>query len=139
MNIHNGLYYIKFTDDIISLMIYFCFFVHYFNFFIRIQGSVPGFRQRQIASVVQEAFDMFTPYVPMTFTPVSKRDPADIQIMFQSHEDDPDMDGRGKTVGWAYPPLADSRDTGKIYIDSEEDYTIEGPEGMFITKIIIIR
>ncbi|PIK50624.1 putative 72 kDa type IV collagenase [Apostichopus japonicus] len=102
----------------------------------RIQGSVPGFRQRQIASVVQEAFDMFTPYVPMTFTPVSKRDPADIQIMFQSHEDDPDMDGRGKTVGWAYPPLADSRDTGKIYIDSEEDYTIEGPEGTPMLAVV---
>lgn len=102
----------------------------------RIQGSIDGFPKRQIAAVVAQAFDLYTPHVPLTFTAVSKREPADIQIVFQTREDDPDMDGEGKSVGWAYPPLAGSPDTGKIFLDAEEDYTIDGPEGTPLLAVV---
>lgn len=107
----------------------------YFFFLHRIKGSASGLSKRQVAATVREAFDLFTPHVPLTFTSVAKGDPSDIEINFRSQNKDPQMDGAGKSVGRAYPPLAGANNLGKIYLDAAEDFTVGEARGKFFNLV----
>lgn len=102
----------------------------------KIRGSASGLSKKQVAATVREAFDLFTPHVPLTFTSVAKGDPSDIEIHFRSQNKDPQMDGAGKSVGRAYPPLAGTVNLGKIFLDADEDYTIGEARGIPLLPVV---
>lgn len=71
------------------------------------------------ASIIQQAFDIWAGYIPLTFTPTIEEGAADIVVSWEvgDHGDGSPFDGEGSILAHAFYPT-----DGRIHFDDSEDW-----------------
>jgi hypothetical protein len=74
------------------------------------------------ATVIQQAFDVWAGYIPITFTNTPDEDEADIMVSWEvgDHGDGFPFDGEGSILAHAFYP-----EDGRIHFDDSEDWNID--------------
>ena len=82
--------------------------------------NLPWFGEGKTRALIQEAFNDWAKYAPLTFREVSPYDQADFELAFvhRYHDEIRRFDGPGGTLAYAYSPPS-----GLIRFEAEEPWT----------------
>jgi hypothetical protein len=74
------------------------------------------------ASIIQQAFDIWAGYIPLTFTPTIEEGGADLVVSWEvgDHGDGSPFDGEGSVLAHAFYPT-----DGRIHFDDSEDWNTD--------------